>query len=66
MAYFEKNGEIIAIEQINGFGKKTALWIGNRGVLTKVATFRNDKSADDFTEYLRRFFRPHLEENENP
>lgn len=66
MAYFEKNGEIIAIEQVNGFGKKPSLWIGKRGEFTKVASFRNDKSADDFTEYLRRFFLPFLEEQENP
>lgn len=65
MAYFEKNGEIIAIEQVDSFGKNPSLWIGTYGSFTKVASFRNYKSADDFTEYLRRFFRPYLEEQEN-
>jgi len=66
MGYFKKGEEIIAIEQVDGFGKNPSLWIGTYGSFTKVASFRNDKSADDFTEYLRRFFRPYLEEHENP
>ena len=66
MAYFEKNGEVIVIEQIDGLSKKTSLWIGNRGELIKVATFRNDKSADIFKECLKRFLRPFLLEHENP
>lgn len=64
MAYFEKNGEIIAVEQIDGFGKKPSLWISKEGIFIKVASFRNEESANDFTEYLKRFFRPNLEEYE--
>ena len=56
MAYFKKGSKIIAIEQVDGFGKRPSLWVGNVGQFTKVASFRGEESAQKFVDYLRIFF----------
>lgn len=66
MGYYKKGSQIIAIEQVDGFGKRPSLWIGHPGQFRKVASFNSFESADEFEEYLKIFFRPNLEENDTP
>lgn len=53
------NNTEISVEQVKGFGKKPGLWIKKEidGVTTlvKMATFSNDKTAEEFVEYFTKF-----------
>lgn len=46
---------IIAIEQIDEFGKRPSLWVGNRNCVVKVASFGSETKAGLFMEYLEYF-----------
>lgn len=49
-----KNGIIIGIQQVDGFGKRPGLWIGAEKpfMLVKVASFSNNESAKKFGDWL--------------
>ena len=65
MAYFMMGSRYISIEQVDGFGKRPGLWIGNAGQMTKVASFNSFQHAYEFEEWLRMFFGDRLEEGED-
>lgn len=51
---YKRNGVIISIEQIPGFGKKPGLWIGteNPNQMLKVASFGSDDKAKQFCKWF--------------
>lgn len=46
---------MITVEQIDGFGKKPGLWIGDRSELLKVASFGSVDKAVMFCKWLDYF-----------
>ena len=56
MASFKLGTKCIFIEQVDGFGKRPGLWIGNVGQMTKVASFNSFEHAYQFEEWLIVFF----------
>ena len=65
MGYFKKGSKIISVEQVDGFGKRPGLWIGNVGKLVKVASFNNFEHATQFEEWLTSFLRELLAEEDD-
>ena len=53
MTYFRGNIKI-SVEQVDGFGKNPSLWIGteNPNEMTKVASFGNEKKAQQFCKHI--------------
>ena len=51
---YKRNGVIISVEKIDGFGKNPGLWIGSEdpNQLVKVASFGNEDKARLFCKWL--------------
>lgn len=49
----ERGEKSISVEQVNGFGKKPGLWVGNGNELVKVASFGSAEKAEMFCKHLR-------------
>lgn len=51
---YKRGDVLIAVEQVNGFGKNPSLWIGTEtpNELIKVASFGNDEKAMMFCKWL--------------
>lgn len=65
MGYFKKGSKIISVEQMDGFGKRPGLWIGNVGQLVKVASFNSFEHASLFEEWLTSFLRELIAEEDD-
>ena len=54
MSCYKRNGVIISVEQIDGFGKNPGLWIGTEdpNQLVKVASFGSEDKAKLFCKWF--------------
>jgi len=50
-----KKGDMVLVITEDGYHKKRGLFIGNKYVIERVATFSNNQCADQFEEFLCRF-----------
>ena len=49
---FNRSGVVISVDKIDEFGKRPGLYVGQKNVFYKVASFKNDMSAELFCKYL--------------
>lgn len=49
---FNREGIVISVEKIDGFGKMPGLYVGTKSCSSKVASFGNDRKAELFCKYL--------------
>ena len=48
-----KRGDFgISVSQVDGFGKNPSLWVNNKNMMFKVASFGNEEKAKKFMAYL--------------
>ena len=48
-----KRGDFgISVSQVDGFGKRPGLWVHDKNVATKVASFGSEEKANLFMKYL--------------
>lgn len=49
---FNRAGIVISVDKIDGFGKMPGLYVGQKNIFYKVASFGDDRKAELFCKYL--------------
>lgn len=52
---YSRGNYCISVEQIDGFGKRPGLWLGEGNQLLKVASFGSEEKAQKFEDWLEFF-----------